>query len=151
MTAFETRTSELPRASPQDRRGILSGRAIPWSSGIGSWAAAYAMTLLVVPLQTVAQTASPSPPSAPRSASQLTESHRQIDAATASCSDLKASVLKSDSGTLVIAAGPTAGATFHARAPQCDFWLRPQFTYVMAKDGWCGVGYTCAAKIQGGR
>jgi hypothetical protein len=151
MTTLESRTDELPRASLRNRRGIVAAPPIRWTGGPGLRTAAYAMSLLVVPLPTVAQTALQSSPAAPRAASQVTDSNRHIDAATVACSDLRTSILKSDSGTLVIASGPTGGGTFHARAPQCDFWLRPQFTYVMAKEGWCGVGYTCTAKIQGGR
>ncbi len=149
MTAIQIPASEVRRASRHDRTSIRAAPALAWRSSPCIRAAAYAMSLLVVPLPTIAQTAAPAPSGTPRPA-QVTESNRGIDAATVSCSELKASVLKSEAG-LVIASGPTGGGTFHARAPQCDFWQRSQFTFVMAKEGWCGVGYTCTVRIQGGR
>ena len=149
MTPRRTPTSEAPRACRHIRREIRAAPALAWRSRPGLRALAYAIGLLVVPLPTVAQTA-PAMPGTPRTATQMAESSRPIDAATVSCPELKASVLKSEAG-LVIASGPTGGGTFHARAPQCEFWQRSQFTYVMAKEGWCGVGYTCTVRIQGGR
>src|SRR5688572_24620219 len=150
MTAIQVPASEVGRASRHNRRSIRAAPALARRSGPCLRVAACAMSFLVVPLPTVAQTAAPASPGTPRAATQVTESTRPIDAATVSCSELKASVLKSESG-LVITSGATGGGTFHARAPQCEFWQRPQFTYVMAKEGWCGVGYACTVRIQGGR
>ena len=150
MTPRRTPTSEAPRACRHIRRAIQAPTMLASSRGASLRALACAMSLLVVPVPTAAQTAPPGSPGAPRAATQGMELNRPIEAATVSCSELKASVLKSESG-LVVGSGPTGGGTFHARAPQCDFWQRSQFTYVMAKEGWCGVGYTCTVRIQGGR
>jgi hypothetical protein len=66
-----------------------------------------------------------------------------------SCNDLKAR-LKS-AGELSILAGPRGGwgDTFYGPAvPRCQFWQMPQFAYVRARDGLCGVGYICVDKLS---
>jgi len=66
-----------------------------------------------------------------------------------SCSDLK-SQLKT-AGELNILSGPRGGwgDTFYGPAvPRCQFWQQPQFTYVRARDGRCGVGYICVEKYS---
>ena len=66
-----------------------------------------------------------------------------------SCNDLKAQ-LKS-AGELSILSGPRGGwgDTFYGPAvPRCQFWQMPQFTYVRARDGLCGVGYICIDKLS---
>jgi hypothetical protein len=66
-----------------------------------------------------------------------------------SCNDLKAE-LKS-AGELSILSGPGGGwgDTFYGPAvPRCQFWQMPQFTYVRARDGLCGVGYICVEKFS---
>ena len=147
MSAPETRTSAVGRVLRRTRT-IPGSPAFSWRSCLGHSLAAHAVGLLVVAQPSVAQI---TPPASPRTSTQVTESIRQVDAAATSCSELKSRVRDSDSGALVTASGPTGGSVFFARAPQCDFWQRSQFTYVMANDGWCGVGYTCTGKIQGGR
>jgi len=73
-----------------------------------------------------------------------------IDAQAVSCKDLKDKL--QSAGTLDIASGQRAwGETFHGPGvPQCEFWQRPQFMYVSASDGSCGVGYVCAQRVTGG-
>ena len=66
-----------------------------------------------------------------------------------SCNDLKAQ-LKS-AGELQILAGPrggTADTFFGPAVPRCQFWQIPQFAYVRARDGLCGVGYICVDKYS---
>jgi len=66
-----------------------------------------------------------------------------------SCDDLKAQ-LKS-AGAMSILSGPRGswGDTFYGPAvPRCQFWQMPQFTYVRARDGRCGVGYICVDKYS---
>ena len=70
-----------------------------------------------------------------------------VDPQTLSCNDLKAQL--KTSGEMSILSGPRGGwgDTFHGPAvPQCPFWQMPQFTYVRARDGLCGVGYICIDK-----
>src|SRR6476620_7085217 len=72
-----------------------------------------------------------------------------VDPQSLSCSDLKAQ-LKS-SGELRILSGPRGGwgDTFYGPAvPRCQFYQMPQFTYVRARDGLCGVGYICVEKYS---
>jgi len=50
-----------------------------------------------------------------------------------------------------ILSGPRGswGDTFYGPAvPRCQFWQMPQFTYVRARDGRCGVGYICVDKYS---
>jgi hypothetical protein len=66
-----------------------------------------------------------------------------------SCSELKGR-LKS-AGELNILSGPRGGwgDTFYGPAvPRCQFWQMPQFAYVRANDGLCGVGYICVEKYS---
>jgi len=52
-------------------------------------------------------------------------------------------------GQMSILSGPRGcwGDTFYGPAvPQCPFWQMPQFTFVKARDGLCGVGYICVDK-----
>lgn len=70
-----------------------------------------------------------------------------VDPQTLSCNDLKAQ-LKS-AGQMSILSGPRGGGgdTFYGPVvPRCQFWQMPQFTYVRARDGLCGVGYICVDK-----
>jgi hypothetical protein len=70
-----------------------------------------------------------------------------LDTRTVSCSALKDDL--SRKGQLHLLDGPGAGwaDTFYGPGvPQCQFWLRPRFTYVPANDGQCGVGYICAQR-----
>ena len=66
-----------------------------------------------------------------------------------SCNDLKAEL--KTTGELSLLSGPRGGwgDTFHGPAvPRCQFWQMPQFTYVRAGDGLCGVGYICVDKLS---
>ena len=75
-------------------------------------------------------------------------SAQAINTSTASCKELKSRL--QNAGTLTLVSGSQGwGDTYYARAPQCEFWQRPVFTSVNASDGWCAVGYVCAAKISG--
>lgn len=72
-----------------------------------------------------------------------------VDPESLSCSDLKAE-LKS-TGQLNLLYGPRGGwgDTFYGpAAPRCQFWQMPQFTYVRARDGLCGIGYICVDKLS---
>jgi hypothetical protein len=72
-----------------------------------------------------------------------------VDPQSLSCGDLKAQ-LKS-AGAMSILSGPRGGwgDTFYGPAvPRCQFWQMPQFTYVRARDGLCGVGYICVDKYS---
>jgi hypothetical protein len=66
-----------------------------------------------------------------------------------SCTDLKAQL--NGAGELSILSGPKGGwgDTFYGPAvPRCQFWQMPQFAYVRARDGMCGVGYICVDKLS---
>ncbi|HEY1326747.1 MAG TPA: hypothetical protein VGI14_07395 [Casimicrobiaceae bacterium] len=66
-----------------------------------------------------------------------------------SCNDLKAQLRSA--GQMTILAGPRGGGgdTFYGPAvPRCPFWQMPQFAYVRARDGLCGVGYICVDKYS---
>jgi hypothetical protein len=70
-----------------------------------------------------------------------------VDPQSLSCKDLKAQL--SAAGQMSILSGPRGGwgDTFYGPAvPQCPFWQAPQFTYVRARDGLCGVGFVCIDK-----
>lgn len=72
-----------------------------------------------------------------------------VDPQGLSCDDLKAQ-LKS-AGTMSILSGPKGGwgDTFYGPAvPRCQFWQMPQFAYVRARNGLCGVGYICVDKLS---
>ena len=52
---------------------------------------------------------------------------------------------------MTILYGPKGGwgDTFYGpAAPRCQFWQMPQYTYVRASDGLCGVGYICVDKLS---
>jgi hypothetical protein len=71
-----------------------------------------------------------------------------IDPVSLSCSALKTQLKAA--GELSILSGPRGawGDTFYGPAvPRCQFWQMPQFTYVRARDGLCGVGYICVEKL----
>ena len=70
-----------------------------------------------------------------------------VDPATLSCSALKDELHRT--GELAILSGPRSawGDTFYGPAvPRCQFWQIPQFAFVRARDGLCGVGYICIEK-----
>jgi hypothetical protein len=72
-----------------------------------------------------------------------------VDPQNVSCNDLKDQVKAA--GELSILAGPRNGwgDTFYGPAvPRCQFYQMPQFAYVRARDGLCGVGYICIDKIS---
>ena len=68
-----------------------------------------------------------------------------VDPRTLACAELKSRL--SESGSLAVASAPRGGDVYHARIPRCEFWQRFEFSYVIAKDGWCGAGYICTAKL----
>ena len=66
-----------------------------------------------------------------------------------SCTELKGQLKAA--GELNILSGPRGSwaDTFYGPAvPRCQFWQMPQFTYVRARDGLCGVGYICIEKYS---
>lgn len=72
-----------------------------------------------------------------------------VDPQSMSCSALKGRL--QSSGQLTILSGPRGGwgDTFYGpAAPRCQFWQMPQFQYVRARDGLCGVGYICVDKMS---
>jgi len=72
-----------------------------------------------------------------------------VDPQSLSCDDLKAQL--KNAGTMSILSGPKGGwgDTFYGPAvPQCPFWQMPQFAYVRARNGLCGVGYICVDKYS---
>ena len=72
-----------------------------------------------------------------------------INPESLSCNALKAQL--KTAGELGILSGPRGGwsDTFYGPAvPRCQFWQMPQFTYVRARDGLCGVGYICVDKYS---
>lgn len=72
-----------------------------------------------------------------------------VDPQSMSCSALKERLRSS--GQLTILSGPRGGwgDTFYGpAAPRCQFWQMPQFQYVRARDGLCGVGYICVDKMS---
>jgi hypothetical protein len=72
-----------------------------------------------------------------------------VNPASLSCNDLKAEL--KTAGELSILSGPRGGwgDTFYGPAvPRCPFWQMPEFTYVRARDGLCGVGYICVDKYS---
>lgn len=77
------------------------------------------------------------------------QSPAAVDPQSLSCNDLKAQV--KSAGELSILSGPRGGwgDTFYGPAvPRCPFWQMPQFAYVRARDGLCGVGYICVDKYS---
>ena len=72
-----------------------------------------------------------------------------LDPQTLSCNDLKAQI--KSSGELNLLVGPRNGwgDTFYGPAvPRCQFYQMPQFAYVKASDGRCGIGYICIDKMS---
>ena len=72
-----------------------------------------------------------------------------VDPQSLSCNDLKAEL--KTTGQLNLLYGPRGGwgDTFYGpAAPRCQFWQMPQFTYVRARDGLCGIGYICIDKLS---
>jgi len=128
-------------ASPQ--RAAARQASTPGKRGcIGASVSAAVLGFLLAIPSGHAQTASPPPaaqgavaPSAP------------LDARTMTCQALQARVR--DSEPIFISSGPQGGDLFYARNPRCEFWQRPQSSFVRAQDGWCGAGFICAAKFQG--
>ena len=102
---------------------------------------------LAVATATVGQT--PQAPAADNAPGRgVAANERQVvDPETLSCSTLKAELGKR--GELGILSGPRGAwsDTFYGpAAPRCEFWQIPEFTYVRARDGLCGVGYICIEK-----
>jgi hypothetical protein len=108
------------------------------------WIAAQALSVLAMTLPSHAQSVSPPAMNAPGSGAPTSTGY-QVDARSLPCQELKARIR--DAGSLIVTAGPGGGDLVHARAPQCEFWQRAQYTNARAKDGWCAVGYICAAKL----
>jgi hypothetical protein len=119
---------------------MVTAPSLPmWRGFLAASAAAGAISLALVAAPSHAQAVPAAGASAPT-----------INTNTTSCKELKSRL--QNSGSLALVSGPRGwGDTYYARAPQCEFWQRPQFSYVTTNDGWCGVGYVCAAKISGGR
>ena len=66
-----------------------------------------------------------------------------------SCNDLKAQLKAAGKLTILSGPGGRWGDTFYGPAvPRCPFWQMPQFAYVKARDGLCGVGYVCIEKLS---
>ena len=77
------------------------------------------------------------------------QTNAPVNPQSQSCSELKAQ-LKS-AGEMSILSGPRGGSgdTFYGPAvPRCQFWQMPQFAYVRARDGLCGVGFICVDKYS---
>ena len=93
----------------------------------------------------VAQT--PQAPAGTNAPERAANDRQTVDPQTLSCSALKAELGKR--GELGILSGPRGAwsDTFYGpAAPRCEFWQIPEFTYVRARDGLCGVGYICIEK-----
>ena len=72
-----------------------------------------------------------------------------LDPQVLSCNDLKAQL--KNSGELNLLVGPRNGwgDTFYGPGvPRCQFYQMPQFAYVKARDGRCGIGYICIDKMS---
>ena len=113
-----------------------------WNSRLSVVAGAMAMMMLSA--SSHGQTGQPTATSNPQVSST-------INAATVSCRDLKANLQRA--GTLTIVSEPRGWAdTYYGPAvPQCEFWLKPKFSYVSTNDGACDVGYTCVDRVTAGR
>ena len=84
-----------------------------------------------------------------RVAGNAAQAPAAVNPQSMSCSDLKAQV--KTTGELSIVAGPGAGwgDTFYGPGvPRCQFYQMPQFAYVRARDGLCGVGFICVDKLS---
>ena len=109
------------------------------------------ITVLALPAIAPAQTTTIDPGTALLATSSANSAPRPapVDARTLSCRALKDDIRQK--GTLQLLDGPRGrwADTFYGPAvPNCEFWLRPQFTYVRAQDGLCGVGYICAQQYD---
>lgn len=138
MTAIENHSRTVTFVLPR-RQLIMSPppSVTTWRRFVASSAAAGAFSLLLVAAPGHAQTVSAAAVSAPT-----------INTNTTSCKELKSTL--QDSGARTLVSGPRGGDdTYYARVPQCEFWQRPVFSSVTTSDGWCGVGYICAAKVSG--
>ena len=105
-------------------------------------AALGAATILLTPV-TSAQPRPPADAPAPGSI------RAPLDPQTLSCNDLKAQM--KSSGELNLLVGPRNGwgDTFYGPGvPRCQFYQMPQFAYVKASDGRCGIGYICIDKMS---
>lgn len=77
------------------------------------------------------------------------QTHAPVNAQSLSCDDLKGQL--KIAGAMNILPAPRSGwaDTFYGPAvPQCQFWQVPEFAYVRARDGLCGVGYICVEKLS---
>jgi hypothetical protein len=70
-----------------------------------------------------------------------------LDTRTLSCDALKDRLQRA--GNLYVT-GPQGWSETFYRTPRCEFWATPEFQYVRANDGACGLGYLCQWK-PGGR
>ena len=72
-----------------------------------------------------------------------------VDPRSRSCNDLKLELKSAGALNLLSGPGPGSGDTFYGPAvPRCQFWQMPQFAYVRARDGLCGIGYICVDKYS---
>ena len=72
-----------------------------------------------------------------------------VNPATVSCEALKARL--ENAGELRILSGPRgswADTFYGPKAPRCQFYQMPVFTYVRTNDRLCGVGYICVDKLS---
>lgn len=117
---------------------MFAPRSVPtWRRFFATSAAAGAFSLFLVAGPGHAQTTPAAAVSAPA-----------INTNTTSCNELKSTL--QDSGPRTLVSGPRGWSdTYYARVPQCEFWQQPVFSSVTASDGWCSVGYICAAKVSG--
>jgi len=84
-----------------------------------------------------------------RPASNVQQTSAPVNPESLSCTELKGELRTA--GELNILSGPRGGwgDTFYGPGvPRCQFWQMPQFTYVRARDGLCGVGYICIEKYS---
>jgi len=71
-----------------------------------------------------------------------------VDPQALSCTDLKAQVKSAGELSILVGSRNGWGDTFYGPGvPRCQFYQMPQFAYVRARDGLCGVGYICIDKI----
>jgi hypothetical protein len=72
-----------------------------------------------------------------------------VDPQALSCTDLKAQVKSAGELSILVGSRNGWGDTFYGPGvPRCQFYQMPQFAYVRARDGLCGVGYICIDKIS---
>ena len=128
------------------RRIPRTSRASGWRTGIAISVAAGTFSIILVGTPSYGQTRPVSP-----IAGERVQGPATINAATVSCKELKEKL--DSAGTLNIVAEQRGwGDTFYGPGvPQCQFWSKPMFSYVNAKDGYCGAGYVCVDRVTGGR